>query len=1025
MFNRQIKQHLRVLMVGCLLGGWVMSGHAMDSVTLKQLVASPSRDYSTGPLWVWNDLLTEQQIKDTLQSLADQHVKQAWVHPRPGLMTPYLSEDWFRLWKVALAEAERLDMNIWIYDENSYPSGFAGGYVPKAMPESRAIGVDWREHEGKPAWTGDTIAMYRTQGDSFEPVTRERLEQPDAPQGKYLEAYRTEAGSGPWFGGTFYVDLLRPGVTQKFLEITMDAYKREIGDAFGKRMPGVFTDEPHLAMAKGVHWTPDLPEQYQARFNANLLSMLPSMKSETGDWKQVRHHYYQTLLDLFIERWAKPYYEYCATNGIEFTGHYWEHEWPNARSGPDNMAMYAHMQRPGIDILFNQYNEESVHAQFGNVRVCLELASAANQTGPKRTLCEVYGGGGWDIRFEDLKRIGDWISVLGVNTLNQHLSHITLRGARKGDYPVSFSYHAPWWGQYGILAEYFARVSAALSQGQSTNSVLVLQPTTTAWMYQGDDAKDQREALGAAFQGLVTRLAQSQIEIDLGSEDILANHGRGENQALVVGRQTYRTVVIPPQTENLNQSTVKLLSAFLSQGGTVLDLGHAETTRIDGVEASWEALTSAPGWKKVSGDTVVDELRGRASDGFMMKKTSEGGILYHMRRRIDDAEILFVVNTAIDAPVSFSLETPLRAATELDLETGESRDFAWPANNGITLPPCGSLMLLLARGEGKAAAPVVASASPVNGSDIVASRLAPNVLTLDFMRLAGPGASDKMVYFHDANVAAFKMHGLDRDPWEHAVQCGDELISMTFPADSGFEAEYRFNIEEQVPAGLCFVLERADLYTIACNGKPLAWDGQSWWLDKAFGKLDISALAKAGENVISIKAQPFTMFHELAPAYVLGDFSLRYTDKGFLIAAPQTLQLGPWKNQGLPLYGDAVAYERAFEVAETQGRFEIALPSWYGAVASVQVNGVDAGPIYRAPWTLDVSKHVQAGKNTVRVAVYGTPKNTLGPHHGNPALGIASPGNFSNGPKSGQPEGRAYSTLDYGLFAPFELNCIR
>ena len=69
------------------------------------------------------------------------------MHPRPGLMTPYLSEEWFRLWKVALKEAERLDMNVWIYDENSYPSGFAGGFVPDAMPESRGKGLEIREQQ--------------------------------------------------------------------------------------------------------------------------------------------------------------------------------------------------------------------------------------------------------------------------------------------------------------------------------------------------------------------------------------------------------------------------------------------------------------------------------------------------------------------------------------------------------------------------------------------------------------------------------------------------------------------------------------------------------------------------------------------------------------------------------------------------------------------------------------------------------------------------------------------------------------
>jgi len=993
---------------------------AIDSASLQRLFASPPREYSTGPLWVWNDQLTEQQVVDTLRSLAEQGVKQAFVHPRPGLMTPYLSEDWFRLWKAALAEAEKLDMNIWIYDENSYPSGFAGGFVPKAMPESRAIGVDWQEHDAAPVWRDTTIAVFRMTDQGYEVVPRTPPAGQEPPKGKYLEAVQTEAGSGPWFGGTFYVDLLHPGVTQKFLEITLDAYKREIGGAFGKRMPGVFTDEPHLAMAKGLHWTPDLPEQFKARRGYDLMEKLPSLVRPLGDWKKVRHDYYQTLLDLFIERWAKPYFDYCAANNIVFTGHYWEHEWPNTRSAPDNMAMAAHQQQPGIDILFNQYDETSPHAQFGNVRSVLELGSVANQLGYQRTLCETYGGAGWDVRFEDFKRIGDWIEVLGVNLPNQHLSHITLRGARKGDYPPSFSYHTPWFKEYKPVADYFTRLSSALSQGQSANSVLVLEPTTTVWMYQGED---KREEIGNAFQKLVTQLAQSQIEIDLGCEDIMANHGRAENQALAVGRMTYRTVVIPPLTENLNGTTVKRLTEFLAQGGTVLDCGHAESTRIDGAAADWNALTASPGWKKTSEADIVATLQQRAAGGFLLKKTSDKGILYHMRRRIDDGEILFLANTAIDAPVMCAIETPLRAATQLDLETGENRAYAWPAGNEISLPPCGSLLLVLRQGEGKkapAAAPIQWAALP--GGECAAKRVEPNVLTLDFIRLLGPDMPKEPVYFHDANIAVFKKHGLDRDPWEAAVQFGDELISKTFGPDSGFEAEYRFTIEGPVPPALHFVMERPDIYTVQCNGKPVVWDKQSWWLDKAFGKLDIAALSKTGENVIAIKAQPFTMFHEIEPAYVLGDFGVRAADKGFVIAAAQPLQCGPWKNQGMPLYGDAVAYERTFDVADKTGCFEVELPKWYGSVALVEVNGKAAGPIYRQPWSRDVSAWIQAGKNTVRVTIYGTPKNTLGPHHGNPPLGIASPGAFMRGPKDGkQPAGSEYSTLDYGLFETFEL----
>src|SRR5512139_1364380 len=150
----------RTVMFHWIVCGWLGLGAvpwagAIDSTEVKGLLAQPPREYASAPLWVWNDMLTPEQIRGTLRDLAGQQVKQAFVHPRPGLMTPYLSGDWFRLWKHALKEAERLDMNIWIYDENSYPSGFAGGLVPEAMPESRGKGITFKEADRAPKWAGD------------------------------------------------------------------------------------------------------------------------------------------------------------------------------------------------------------------------------------------------------------------------------------------------------------------------------------------------------------------------------------------------------------------------------------------------------------------------------------------------------------------------------------------------------------------------------------------------------------------------------------------------------------------------------------------------------------------------------------------------------------------------------------------------------------------------------------------------------------------------------------------------------
>lgn len=1002
---------------------------ASDSIeTLRAIFANPPREYSSGPLWVWNDRLTEEQIRSTLRDLAGQNVKQAWVHPRPGLMTPYLSEEWFTLWRVALDEAEELDMNIWIYDENSYPSGFAGGFVPKVMPESRGLGIQLRS-TGDPASLDEPVlAVYRMKKDGVEDVTADQG-QTDWPQGGYLVVVQTLAKTSPWYGGTHYVDLLRPGVTERFLDITLEAYRREVGDQFGKRIPGVFTDEPHLAPADGLHWTPDLPEQFEKRWGYDLREHLISLWRTEGDWQRVRHNYYQTLLELFVERWAKPVYEYCEANDLDFTGHYWEHGWPTTRIAPDNMAMYAWHQRPGIDTLFNRYSEKT-DAQFGNVRAVMELASAADQLGRERTLCEAYGGSGWDARFEDFKRIGDWLQVLGVNTINEHLSQTTNRGARKADYPPSFSYHAPWFDSYHVLSSYFSRVSAALSTGVRPANVLLLEPTSTAWMYQGDDTK--LGPLGADFQTLVTDLAQAQVEFDLGSEDIIARNGAVKGDRFQVGERDYEVVVLPSHMENVNARTLVLLEEFLQADGVVVLGGDAPPLRVDGrLDEGPSGLARFKGWRQVEPSDVLAAVQPYSGVGFRIHRTGgDEGILYHHRRTVSEGDLLFLVNTSLDQPTSGRIEASLGGVERWDPATGAT-GLPYPfAAQGDTvaaefdLPPSGSLLLFFPDERSQPVAVGDAEWSRVpEADDITVVRDAPNVLTLDYVDVTVGGETQTGQYFYAAAQTIFRANGMDENPWDHAVQFGDELISKTFANDSGFEAAYTFTIQGEVPRELFFVAERTDLYTITCNGQPISAKPGDWWLDKSFGKIDIHGCAQAGENQIVVSAQPFTMYHELEPAYVIGAFTLETAEKGFVIAPDRPLELGSWKTQGHPLYGDAVSYGRTFSLKMEGGsaRYEVRLPDWYGSVAKVSVNGKPAGHIWHAPWTRDVTDLVREGENEISVTVIGTPKNPLGPHHGDPPLGFAGPNSFRKGPLPGPPPGTAYHTLDYGLFEPFVL----
>lgn len=910
-----------------VIAGSVPAAPAVDSAVVKKLFANPPREYASAPLWVWNDLLTEDQIRGTMRDLAGQGVKQVFVHPRPGLMTPYLSDDWFKLWKIALNEAERLDMNVWIYDENSYPSGFAGGWVPELMPESRGMGLVFRETKTAPKWDASTVRVFRLsdQSDQFDTSdVSDLVRRGDAlPEARYLTASIQRAGNSPWHAGRCYVNLLTPGVTEKFLEVTLGAYEREMGQHFGKRVPGVFTDEPEIRPAGGLPWCDDLPQQFEKRWGYSLFENLPSLTQPIGDWRKVRHNFFSTLNDLFIERWAKPYYEYCAKRNLEFTGHYWEHEWPNALGVPDSMAMAAWQQRPGIDILMNQYAEHT-HAQFGNVRSCREISSLANQLGRKRTLVELYGAGGWDLRFEDMKRIGDWLQVLGVNTFDEHLSYVTLRGARKNDHPQSFSYHEPWWPAYHVMANYFTRLSAALTQGQQINRVLLIEPTTTAWMYQGDG--DKLGALGDAFSKLVMALDGGQIEYDLGCEDVIARYGSMEGRRLKVGNRAYDAVVVPLFAENLNSKTKALLDQFYRMNPpNSLDCAPRYPTarRVDGAPTkdnyspNTEFLYASPQWLRDMYPNwlrqLVADLRDeQRAEGFYIDRVPDDkGILFHHRRQLDDGQLLFLVNTSIEHPSSGVVVSKMASVESWDLHTGEVNWFphAKLGGGGVSvkfdLPPCGSLLLFLNHLKEKpvdVGFPHETVATIPATSPVETRRVEPNVLKLDYVDITAGGESRSNVYYYAAAQFAFQKNGMPANPWDSAVQFKDELISKTFPADSGFTASYRFTIEGGVPKNLALVIERPDLYTITCNGTPVSPSAASsapqlpnsggrtvefkdWWLDKSFGRIPLAKTAKSGENIVTLTAKPFTVWHELEAAFVLGDFALKPVDRGFVIAA--------------------------------------------------------------------------------------------------------------------------------------------
>lgn len=1003
----------------------------VDFQELRETFNNPVKEFRTAPLWVWNDKMTRTSIDTMLNDFKDKGFGGAFVHPRPGLITEYLSDEWLEMYKYSVDKGKELGLNIWIYDENSYPSGFAGGHVPAQMPESynQGQGLEMKYYELLPDTLSNLFLCLAEIDGEYQDITAEIKNYLDK-TGHYRLFTKTFYNKSPWYGGFSYVDLLVPGVTQKFMEITMSGYEKVIGDEFGKTVPGIFTDEPEIPTSGGIRWTPDLFEVFQDKWGYDLKVNLPSLYEEVGDWKKIRHNYIETLLQLFIDRWSKPWFEYCEKNNLKWTGHYWEHGWPSLAQGGDNMAMYAWHQQPAIDMLFNQFDETNPRAQFGNIRAVKELRSVANQLGYKRTLCETYGGGGWDVTFKDLKRLGDWTYVLGVNFMNQHLSHSTLKGARKYDYPPVFTYHSPWWPHYKVLNDYFGRLSVALSLGEQNNDILIIEPTTTLWNYysyvKGNETLEQ---IGQDFQSFVTHLEKSHVEYDLGSENIIKDRGSVENGKFVIGKRNYSTVVIPAKVENIEQNTFELLLEFVRQGGKVLSFSNPE--RLSGqinhdvVEFFSPEKNSVTILNQVNKEVIEKHF----STSEIQFNEIEGGNLYHHRRDYNDGQLLFLVNSSLDEGTKGSIKMKGADAFKMDPFTGEIEHYPFQSfGNELTInleiPTAGSLMLFISNRENqKANNPVIYNNEQIveSGSPLEISTLRDNAMKIDFCNLFIEGEKYENQYFSKASDIVFGKYGFEGNPWNHSVQYKSQIVDRDTFKTGGFRVEYKFSVKGNISGNnMKICVERPELFKVKLNGTTVKPLPGKWFLDKSFPVYDISSLVRTGENIVEINVEPMSIFAEIEPIYVLGDFSVLPQETGWIIDTKKPdLTLGAWGKQGLPFYSWEVSYKKIFNLEENDKSYKVVIPEWQGTVVEVFVNTQAAGIIGFEPHELEISKYIKQGENEIEVRVIGSLKNLLGPHFKSPAPGLAGPGHWKN--VEGDIPGTDYQMIDYGLLNEFSL----
>jgi hypothetical protein len=1008
---------------------------APTETKLKGAFVDPPAVYRSAPLWVWNDDLQWPRLKEQLAQFKEQGIGGVFIHPRPGLMTEYMGTDWFRLWKLAIEEGKRLGLTVNIYDENSYPSGFAGGLVPSRAPDtvSQYVQPEFLPAGAEIPWTNaGTVAVFsvtRTGQGAVDSASRAK-DPSGIPSGRGSLVFRLKRASGnPWTADFPYVDLTNPQTAPMFLETTFEAYKKEIGSEFGRTVKWVFDDEPLLATA-GAYDSADLAlplsrntlAEFHKRCGYDLADVLPSLYWDIGEFTKVRHDYWQTLHDLWKENYLAPLFFWCDGNGLQFTGHWMEHEWPVPTITPADASLYAYEHVPGIDML----EGANIRLKGSDPRMLFtikQMASVSHQLG-RRAFCEAYGASGWDSTIEHYKRFGDWLLVHGVDFIDQHLAYETVRGARKRDHPQSFTDISAWWPYYRLHADHIARTSYMLSQGRPVARTLLLEPTSSGflWARVAGEVPELME-MRADYSGLVQGLADRQVDFDLGDEYILEWFGKPQGRGLRVGLSEYRLLVWPRNMVNLRHETLPILEKYLASGGEILALSPP-AAYIDGrSDPRFEAIVKryAKKWRQLPDQEALFKAIREKNPPAVVLDPAPANVGLSERVLANGDRILFFANTGSRGVRS--RVTVKGGGLELwDTVTGAIGSAPFVRESGgklrfdLDLAAAGSALFRVTQAsQTPSAAPAATPFVPAAAGEWRVKPDRANVLVLDYCDLKLDVSESKDINSWRANWLVWQRHGFDRPAWDNAVQFKTRVFDRNrFAPDSGFEADFPFEVRDAsaIP-NLQLVVEMPELYRIEVNGVPVSFSDAPAWIDSRFRRVAVAEAVHTGTNHVRLIGRPFDVRMELENVYLIGEFAAEPMEKGFALAAPKRLGFGSWTSQGLPFFGHSVDYETSVVVPPSADRMKIELGDWRGSVAEVLVDGKRQAVLGWPPY--EAVLPVEPGPRSVTVRIVSTPRNIFGPFH-NPEKRrmVAWPSDWAILSEH-QPPGSDYDLLEYGL----------
>ena len=557
---------------------------------------------------------TDGQVK---KSIADKLEELGFAgvvgHAPYGPNYPNDKGDWESVKTGFQALFER-SMTAWIYDENGYPSGTAGGLVVDENLDFIAEGMYcyeyWRPISGPISYRADIPGdkLFRAMliplsGDEALDITHTldpkgvlRIEIPDGDYQLLVMSSRR------LFDGTHaaesygeprnYISLSDKEATEAFIKATHQKYAEYFSEEFGKGLLAFFTDEPSLIswnIRKGVMpilpWHRNYPDEFSAKYGYPIeLAMVAVLKKSGPEYIKRRCDFWEFIGESVAENFFGTIQDWCRQHGIKSSGHFlWEEELQTHVSCYGSLYKCAkRMDWPGIDQLESEpQNLMNPHG----IPIARLLSSFADISGEKETFTEFSA-------FTSLannKHIGtswirasiNWHYAMGINNLTSYYILTNYKDEEVKE-----------------INQYAARLGYLIRQGRRFNRVAVLYPEASIWSaytpsteYAAKDSSEDTVLVDKTFAKISWELLNRQIDFDYADEQLLQD-GIIQDKKLVYNHNSYECVILPA-AHVLSIKTVEKIVMMAEAGIGIVFIGDfPKFDRDTGEPASFQQMLS-------------------------------------------------------------------------------------------------------------------------------------------------------------------------------------------------------------------------------------------------------------------------------------------------------------------------------------------------------------------------------------------------------------------------------------------------